>query len=242
MSIQSNPVLYRYPGVTVMFQGIEYVIVKSNPKNYVIATREGKQYRLNKTAAMTTTGTDIAWLNEVVKATVERKIASTGLDATDENVGITPEGFPRFRAGQEVRITGRGAGRFEGKTGIIGRVNKTRYAVVVTGIGQVNVPFAMTVKAHTTAPGANSLTVDQHPLVGVEFRTVIGDEKVLFKVHVVEGKVLTAIGQKDDMVLPDGRTFPSEYEGQERDFLTADVQAIVNFEKAWAGLAAKQGN
>jgi hypothetical protein len=225
---------------TIIFQGIEYVIVKVNPKNYVIARHDGKQFRLNRYgSSIEHTGTDTAWYAEAMRARVATQVERSGHTADDESVGITPEGFPRFKAGQTVRITGRGAGRYEGAVGTIGRVNRARYAVVVPGTGPVNVPFAMTVLADAPAADSNALAVDQHPLVGTEFRYLIGDEKVLFKVTEVDGKVLTAVGQKDDFEA-NGQSIPSDYEGTERDFLTAEVQGILDFEAKWAALTKQE--
>lgn len=235
-----KPTAHLSPSDTITFQDAEYVIVKVNPKNYVIARKDGKQYRLNRYGnGIEHTGRDAKWYADAMRARVEAQAAATGHTATDENVGVTPEGFPRFRAGQTVRITGRGAGRFEGAVGTIGRVNRVRYAVAIPGTGQVNVPFAMTVLADAPAADTNALTVEQHALVGKEFRFLIGDEKVLFKVTEVDGKVLTAVGQKDDMEVG-GRTIQSDYEGVERDFLTAEVQGIIDFDARWMAAVAKK--
>lgn len=231
------------PGDTIQFRGDEYVIVKVNPKNYVIAKRDGSQYRLDRRAAMEHLGRDTAWLRDAKRERIEQTLERSGLSADDPNVGVFPSGLPRFKAGTQVRITGKGARRFEGKVGTIARVNRARYAVAVPGTGQVNVPFTMTVLATASELDVAITPRATHPLVGVEFRYLIGDEKVLFKVTEVDGKVLTAVGQKDDYEFTrNGKTesIPSDYEGTVRDFLTAEVQGIVDFEAKWAALA-KQG-
>lgn len=225
---------YLTPGDTFMFRGTEYVIVKVNPKNYNIATREGAQYRLNRMAPIEHTGRDTAWLREARKLRVEQNLAQSGMTADDPNAGVYASGLPRFTTGTRVRITGKGAGRFEGKTGTIAKVNRVRYSVAVDGMGKVNVPFTMAVR-EDSVPATPAPQNAQNELVGKSFRYPLGDAKVLFTVTEVDGKVTTAVGAKDDFIFGDTR-IPSDYEGVTRDFLTADVEAHIEFEKKWAEL------
>lgn len=228
------------PADTIQFRGTEYVIVKVNPKNYRIADRQGKQYNLDRRNKIEFLGRDYGWLSEVEQSIAKRQAEARtkGVDTSDESTGIRADGRPRFRAGQEVRITGRGAGRFEGKTGTIAKVNRTRYAVSIGGndADRVLVPFGMTVLADASEvpqPAA------QHPLIGQVFHYVMGDERVPFKVTEVDGKVLTAVGEPNGFEVG-GKHYPGDHEGEVRDFLTAEVQQIIDFQEKWAKLSRQE--
>lgn len=104
---------------------IEGIIVKVNPKNYRVKATDGRMYNAPRRMRLEFLGMDKAGLHE---AMVQPYAA--------------PEA-PTFKAGDPVKITGKGAGRFEGIEGLIAKVNRTRYAVIIEGTGQVNVPFSM---------------------------------------------------------------------------------------------------
>ena len=132
-------------GTTLRFQGKTYVVIQRKPVNYLVA-REGdnKVFNLRRSSTIEVVGTDLAWMSEALlqreNAKAERR-AIVGSD--DANVGINPDGTARFLPGTPVLITGKGAGRWEGKQGVIVKKFSVRYRVNVDGL-IVNVPFAMT--------------------------------------------------------------------------------------------------
>lgn len=118
------PLNHLSAGTILSFNGKEYRVVRHMKVNVLIANKDGREYKLHGNAQVTVLP-DSTWADVPVKPTVE----------------VLP--FLRFKLAQEVVLTGRGAGKLEGQTGYITKINQSTYGVLVPNIGIYNAPHRM---------------------------------------------------------------------------------------------------
>ncbi len=141
-AVAYKPTAYLEVGTEIEFQGVKYLIVKVNPKNYVLARAVYREFSLNRRADIIEGQRNFGWLKEYRQYKIQAREERVGVSTSDENNGQLPNGAPRFKAGQQVQIHGRGAGHYEGVVAYIKKVNRTRYQVESEGT-TINVPFLM---------------------------------------------------------------------------------------------------
>lgn len=118
------------PYTFIEFNGVQYIILKNNPANYRLANRAGKTFNLPRHAnGITVIPTDQKWLDEVLKP----KATATTLE------------FPKFKMGDPVRLEGKAARKFNGMTGLVAKVNKSTYSVVIENVGVINASHGLVV-------------------------------------------------------------------------------------------------
>lgn len=109
------------PGQVVLFQGVQYRLIRPKTANYLIERRDGRTFNIRLTTQVTVVE-DADWGSDFKPQAIVTP--------------FTPK--VRFKLAQSVKISGHGAGRFEGKTGYIAKVNASTYGVLIPNEGIVN--------------------------------------------------------------------------------------------------------
>lgn len=109
-------------GTIVKVQGRVFRTIRAKQVNYLVEDEQGKTFNLRRNSRIEVLPPE-AW---------------TGADAPQARVRVETFARPTLKLAQAVKISGRGAGRYDGVTGFIAKRNASTYGVLIPNVGIVN--------------------------------------------------------------------------------------------------------